>query len=73
MYNLSIFQAAKFGKGFSKTIDSEYYVQMCRTLRVLNAVRHPAVGIPLTYTQYPFVFHLIQSICIIFIYLSRST
>lgn len=47
-------QAAKFGKGFSKSMDSEYYVQMCRTLRVLNAVRHPAVGIPLTYTQYPF-------------------
>lgn len=51
-------QAAKFGKGFSKTIDSEYYVQMCRILRVLNAVRHPAIGIPLTYTQYPFVYIL---------------
>ncbi|KAL0113797.1 hypothetical protein PUN28_012729 [Cardiocondyla obscurior] len=47
-----LMRAAKFGKGFSKTIDSEYYVQMCRILRVLNAVRHPAVGIPLTYTQF---------------------
>ncbi|RLU24437.1 hypothetical protein DMN91_002526 [Ooceraea biroi] len=46
-----LMRAAKFGKGFSKTMDAEYYVQMCRTLRVLNAVRHPAVGIPLTYTQ----------------------
>ncbi|XP_011699104.1 PREDICTED: vacuolar protein sorting-associated protein 16 homolog [Wasmannia auropunctata] len=47
-----LMRAAKFGKGFSKMIDSEYYVQMCRILRVLNAVRHPAVGIPLTYTQF---------------------
>ncbi|XP_029166053.1 vacuolar protein sorting-associated protein 16 homolog [Nylanderia fulva] len=47
-----LMRAAKFGKGFSKRMDSEYYVQMCRTLRVLNAVRHPAVGIPLTYTQF---------------------
>ncbi|XP_070168587.1 vacuolar protein sorting-associated protein 16 homolog [Polyergus mexicanus] len=47
-----LMRAAKFGKGFSKKMDPEYYVQMCRTLRVLNAVRHPAVGIPLTYTQY---------------------
>ncbi|KZC09045.1 PREDICTED: vacuolar protein sorting-associated protein 16 homolog [Dufourea novaeangliae] len=44
--------AAKFGKGFSKTINPEYYIDMCRTLRVLNAVRHPAIGIPITYTQY---------------------
>ncbi|GAB1867828.1 Vacuolar protein sorting-associated protein 16 homolog [Camponotus japonicus] len=47
-----LMRAAKFGKGFSKRMDSEYYVQMCRMLRVLNAVRHPAVGIPLTYTQF---------------------
>lgn len=47
-----LMRAAKFGKGFSKRMDSEYYVQMCRILRVLNAVRHPAVGIPLTYTQF---------------------
>ncbi|XP_015590032.1 vacuolar protein sorting-associated protein 16 homolog [Cephus cinctus] len=46
-----LMRAAKFGKGFSNTIDPTYYVTMCRTLRVLNAVRHPAVGIPLTYTQ----------------------
>ncbi|EZA48287.1 Vacuolar protein sorting-associated protein 16-like protein [Ooceraea biroi] len=38
-----LMRAAKFGKGFSKTMDAEYYVQMCRTLRVLNAVRHPAL------------------------------
>lgn len=27
---------------------------MCRTLRVLNAVRDYMVGVPLTYGQYPF-------------------
>lgn len=48
-----LMRAAKFGKGFSKTINPDYYyVNMCRTLRVLNAVRHPAIGIPLTYTQF---------------------
>ncbi|CAL7934755.1 unnamed protein product [Xylocopa violacea] len=47
-----LMRAAKFGKGFSKTTDPEYYVNMCRSLRVLNAVRHPAIGIPLTYTQF---------------------
>jgi hypothetical protein len=25
---------------------------MCRILRVLNAVRHPDIGIPITYGQY---------------------
>ncbi|XP_011305829.1 vacuolar protein sorting-associated protein 16 homolog [Fopius arisanus] len=46
-----LMRAAKFGKGFSKTINPERYVTMCRILRVLNAVRHPAIGIPLTFTQ----------------------
>ncbi|KOX72193.1 Vacuolar protein sorting-associated protein 16 like protein [Melipona quadrifasciata] len=47
-----LMRAAKFGKGFSRTINPEYYVNMCRTLRVLNAVRHSVIGIPLTYTQF---------------------
>ncbi|XP_012286642.1 vacuolar protein sorting-associated protein 16 homolog [Orussus abietinus] len=46
-----LMRAAKFGKGFSEIINPDSYVKMCRTLRVLNAVRHPAIGIPLTYTQ----------------------
>ncbi|XP_063994060.1 vacuolar protein sorting-associated protein 16 homolog [Diachasmimorpha longicaudata] len=46
-----LMRAAKFGKGFSKTLNPERYVTMCRILRVLNAVRHPAIGIPLTFTQ----------------------
>ena len=28
---------------------------MCRTLRLLNALRDYTVGLPLSYTQYPFV------------------
>ncbi|XP_031845297.1 vacuolar protein sorting 16 [Nomia melanderi] len=47
-----LMRAAKFGKGFSKTVSPEYYVDMCRILRVLNAIRHPAVGIPITYIQF---------------------
>ncbi|KAF7991263.1 hypothetical protein HCN44_002825 [Aphidius gifuensis] len=46
-----LMKAAKFGKGFSCTINPERYVQMCRILRVLNAIRHTAIGIPLTFTQ----------------------
>jgi len=47
-------QAAQFGKGFIADLNSDYYVRMCRLLRVLNAVRDHKIGIPLTYTQYPF-------------------
>ncbi|XP_033327025.1 vacuolar protein sorting 16 [Megalopta genalis] len=50
-----LMRAAKFGKGFSTTVNPElcqHYVDMCRTLRVLNAVRHPAIGIPITYIQF---------------------
>ncbi|KAK0096935.1 hypothetical protein PV326_003829 [Microctonus aethiopoides] len=46
-----LMRAAKFGKGFINQLDPERYVTMCRILRVLNAVRHPAIGIPLTFTQ----------------------
>nr|XP_018902383.1 PREDICTED: vacuolar protein sorting-associated protein 16 homolog [Bemisia tabaci] len=43
--------AASFGKVFSADYNPEKYVEMCRILRVLNAVRDPKIGIPLTYTQ----------------------
>lgn len=32
--------------------DAEVFVQMCQTLRILNAVRHHKVALPLTYHQY---------------------
>ncbi|XP_066993326.2 vacuolar protein sorting-associated protein 16 homolog isoform X1 [Anabrus simplex] len=47
----SLIQAARFGKGFLPDHNPDSYVKMCRVLRVLNAVRHPRIGIPLTYTE----------------------
>jgi vacuolar protein sorting-associated protein 16 len=44
-------QAAYFGKGFLSGYDVNEYVRISRVLRVLNNIRHPSVGIPLTYTQ----------------------
>ncbi|XP_023245681.1 vacuolar protein sorting-associated protein 16 homolog [Copidosoma floridanum] len=46
-----LMKAAKFGKGFSKNFNPDPYVDMCRILRVLNAIRHPNIGLPLTYIQ----------------------
>lgn len=46
-----LIQAAKFGKCFASNFDPDQYVNMCRMLRILNAVRHPNIGIPLTYVQ----------------------
>lgn len=48
------FKAAQFGKCFITNIDSEEFVKMCRLLRVLNAARDRKIGIPLTFTEYPF-------------------
>ncbi|KAJ8985073.1 hypothetical protein NQ317_019757 [Molorchus minor] len=46
-----LIRAAQFGKCFISDMKSDSYVNMCRMLRVLNAVRDPKVGIPLTITQ----------------------
>ncbi|VEN47400.1 unnamed protein product [Callosobruchus maculatus] len=46
-----LIRAAQFGKCFLSDMNSDSYVHMCRLLRVLNAVRDPKVGIPLTITQ----------------------
>lgn len=48
---MMLIRAAQFGKGFIADLNSDYYVRMCRSLRVLNAVRNHKIGIPLTYTQ----------------------
>lgn len=74
-------QAASFGKVFSADYNPEKYVEMCRILRVLNAVRDPKIGIPLTYTQYPFLqfYHffflllLMPYYCIVFLLESRKS
>ncbi|XP_017785891.1 PREDICTED: vacuolar protein sorting-associated protein 16 homolog [Nicrophorus vespilloides] len=47
-----LIRAAQFGKCFVSSIDSDEYVEMCRLLRVLNAVRDPRIGIPMTKTEY---------------------
>lgn len=46
-----LIRAAQFGKCFVTDINSDKYVKMCRLLRVLNAIRHYKVGIPLTIAQ----------------------
>lgn len=51
------FQAASFGKCFLDRFPPDSFVHMCQDLRVLNAIRDYHIGIPLTYTQYPYVWH----------------
>ncbi|PSN30635.1 Vacuolar protein sorting-associated protein 16 [Blattella germanica] len=46
-----LIRAAQFGKGFVPDLNSDSYVNMCRLLRMLNAVRDYKIGIPLTYTH----------------------
>jgi hypothetical protein len=48
----TLLRAATFGKCFLDRYNSEKFVSMCRILRVLNAIRRPEIGIPLTYGQY---------------------
>ncbi|ETW04917.1 hypothetical protein H310_04019 [Aphanomyces invadans] len=38
--------------GATSNYDSEFYVDMCRKLRVLNALRKPSIGLPLTLAQF---------------------
>jgi vacuolar protein sorting-associated protein 16 len=45
-------QAASFGKCFAESYPADKFVDLCRTIRVLNAVRHHETGIALTETQY---------------------
>eukprot|EP01060_Flectonema_neradi_P002842 TRINITY_DN1178_c2_g2_i1.p1 TRINITY_DN1178_c2_g2~~TRINITY_DN1178_c2_g2_i1.p1 ORF type:complete len:859 (+),score=151.60 TRINITY_DN1178_c2_g2_i1:70-2646(+) len=47
-----LLKAAAYGKCFCKTYDADTFVDQCNSLRVLNAVRRPDVGIPLSYGQY---------------------
>ena len=50
-YQKNFLRAALFGKSFIPEIDSEPYKNTVTKLRVLNAVRDPRVGIPLTWFQ----------------------
>lgn len=47
-----LLRAASFGKSTIETgYDSDGFVEMCETIRVLNAVRFFEVGLPVTYEQ----------------------
>lgn len=47
----SLIRAAYFGKAFIAGHVPDKYIETCRVLRVLNALRDPKIGIPLTYAQ----------------------
>ncbi|XP_055851662.1 vacuolar protein sorting-associated protein 16 homolog isoform X1 [Episyrphus balteatus] len=48
----SLITTAYFGKGFIALHNPDKYMRICRILRVLNALRHPKIAIPLTYKQF---------------------
>lgn len=48
----SYLKAASYGKAFSADSDPAAFVDTAKRLRILNEVRRPAVGIPLTIQQY---------------------
>ena len=47
-----LLKAASFGKSVLDLYNSDDFVNMCETLRVLNAVREYTIGLPLSYEQY---------------------
>ncbi|KAJ4304257.1 Vacuolar protein sorting-associated protein 16 [Collariella sp. IMI 366227] len=47
-----LLKAASFGKSVLDIYNSDDFVDMCETLRVLNAVRYFEIGLPLSYEQY---------------------
>ncbi|KAI8328235.1 Vps16, C-terminal region-domain-containing protein [Chlamydoabsidia padenii] len=51
-YQRSLLKAASYGKCFLDQYNADRFVDMAQSLRVLNAVRHNKIGIPLTYAQY---------------------
>ncbi|KAF2434104.1 vacuolar protein sorting-associated protein 16 [Tothia fuscella] len=51
-FQKQLLKAASFGKSVLDLYNSDDFVDMCETLRVLNAVRFYEVGLPLSYDQY---------------------
>lgn len=47
-----LLRAASFGKSVLDLYSSDEFVEMCETLRVLNAVRNYQIGLPLSLAQY---------------------
>jgi len=50
-------QAAEFGKGFAEGFRAERLVEMCKALHVINNVRQPDIGMPLSFLQYALAPH----------------
>lgn len=48
----TLLRAASYGQAFCSPVQRDRFQEMCRTLRVLNAVRHYEIGIPLSIQQY---------------------
>ena len=48
----SLLKAAAYGKTFCSEVDPSEFVETAKKLRVLNEVRRPEVGMPLTINQY---------------------
>ncbi len=51
-YQRELLRAALFGRYFDDYANASPYVKMCQTIRVLNAIRTPQIGLPLTCIQY---------------------
>ncbi|KAG6364965.1 hypothetical protein INS49_006570 [Diaporthe citri] len=47
-----LLKAASFGKSVLDIYNSDDFVEMCETLRVLNAVRFYEIGLPISYDQF---------------------
>jgi len=50
-FQKKVLKVASYGKCFCKNFEAEPFVDMCRKLRVLNAIRRPEVGIAMTINQ----------------------
>jgi vacuolar protein sorting-associated protein 16 len=48
----SLFRAASYGKAFCQNFDSNDFVEIGQRLRVLNDIRRPHIGLPLTIQEY---------------------
>lgn len=48
----ALFKAASYGKSFCKNFDPSVFVDTAKVLRVLNDLRRPEIGCPLTINQY---------------------
>ena len=46
-----LLRAASFGKSFSPQANRDNFVNMCQMIRILNNIRLPTVGMPLSYIQ----------------------